>query len=85
VNISQAIQDVLALIQFAPSILQLIVQIEGVFGAGSGAMKKTIIMNSVAAAPPTVQSHVSNFIDATVKTMNEAGKFATSVQGTKAA
>jgi len=67
------LSTVLALIQLAPSILQLIAQVETIFGAGNGAMKKQIVMAPLAAAPQSVQDQASKFIDNTVAAANQVG------------
>ena len=70
------LQVVASLVQLAPSILQLIVQIEQVFGSGSGAVKKSIVMEPVKScgAPVEVVAGVSNMVDAHVAALNQAGK-----------
>lgn len=66
---------VLGLLQLAPSIVQLIVQIEQLFGAGNGVDKKAIVMSTVSSAPTAVQSTVSTFTDGVVSAANKAGVF----------
>jgi len=70
------LQDALALIQLAPQILQLILQVETIFGAGGGAAKKAVVTDAVVAsvAPETVTAKVGNMIDRNVAALNTAGK-----------
>lgn len=70
------LQDALMLIQLAPNILQLILQVEQIFGAGSGAAKKAVVTDAVVAAgaPETVTAKVGSLIDRNVASLNVAGK-----------
>jgi hypothetical protein len=70
------LQIALALLQLAPQILQLITQVESVFGSGGGAAKKAVVMGAVSAsgAPDAVMSKVSAMIDEHVAALNSAGK-----------
>jgi hypothetical protein len=68
----------LALLQAAPQILALILQVEQTIGAGNGGLKKQLVMHAV-----TVGSNDSNFtakvsalVDAQVATLNAAGVLA---------
>ena len=70
------IQKILALIQFAPSILQLIVAIEGIFGAGNGSAKKALVMATLPdSTPPEITDGVSKMVDKHVAALNSAGVF----------
>ena len=50
------LQTVLGLLQLAPSILQMIAQVEALFGAGNGAAKKAVVMSATEGAPAAVTS-----------------------------
>jgi hypothetical protein len=70
------IQKILALLQFAPSILQLILAIESAIGPGQGPLKKSIVMTSLPAdTPKDIQDGVSNMVDRQVVALNAAGTF----------
>ncbi len=69
------LQTTLALVQFAPSLLQLIVSVEALFPKGAGAAKKAIVMASVASSGAAVAESAGVFVDATVKQLNAAGVF----------
>ena len=67
---------VLSLVQLAPSIVDLIIKIEGAITANkSGEAKKAVVMATVADAPTEVQGGVSKLIDTTVGALNAAGVF----------
>jgi hypothetical protein len=70
------LQIALALLQLAPQVLQLITQVESVFGPGNGASKKSVVMDAVSAAgaPDSVTTKVSSMIDSHVAALNAAGK-----------
>lgn len=68
-------------LQYLPTILQAVVAVEQVIGAGKGSTKKQIIMDSVSAAAkvttsaaPTAQIQlISQMIDSVVSTLNSVG------------
>ena len=66
---------ILQLIQLAPAILQLIVQVEGIVGAGKGADKKAMVMAPLSTAPEAIQKGVSNMIDSHVASLNSMNVF----------
>jgi len=69
------LQIVLALVQLTPNIVQLILQVEQIFGAGQGPAKKVFIMSEITqAAPSEFSDKVSNMVDMQVAALNAAGK-----------
>ena len=70
------LQIVLALVQLAPSIVKLVMDVEGIItGAKTGSAKKSVVMQTVASAPNEVQGAVSNLVDKTVEVLNSTGVF----------
>jgi hypothetical protein len=71
------LQLALGLLQLAPDVLELVVKIEQLIGAGNGAAKKQIALAAAAPGetPTHVQAGVSNLIDTTVSVLNSTGVF----------
>lgn len=71
-----------ALVQLLPVILQAIMGVEEVIGAGNGSTKKQMVLDSIQAVakagesvPNGLVSAVSGFIDSTVGNLNSSGIF----------
>lgn len=68
------LQTILALLQLAPSILQTVATVQTIVTAPKqGAVKKAVVMHTMAGAPPELQTAVSAFVDASVATLKESG------------
>lgn len=67
------------LVQYLPTILQLVVSVEQTMGAGNGAAKKQVILDVLTASPPvladgaTKTASVAAIIDVVVAALNKAG------------
>lgn len=63
------------LLEEAPQILTLVLQVEGLFGASAGVQKKTVVLDALSYLAPPVLSQASTLIDDTVSRLNAAGLF----------
>lgn len=71
------LQLTLALIQLAPEILKLIMQVEQIIGGGNGAVKKELVMQSVIlGGAAELEPKVSAMVDNTVTKLNSINALA---------